>query len=128
LEELTDVFPAQPERARLAYLESWAAVRHLLRRGPIEPLLARVAAGEEFDTAFEGVYGQTPEAFADALADEVERHWRFLPLLTSGTSLFGLMTVLFLLAAWRMRVKRRRRLAAWAEAEAAAEAEGREPS
>lgn len=124
LRELTDAFPPQPERARLAYLESQAAVRRLLRRGSIEPLLSRVAAGEEFATAFEAVYGETPESFADAVSAEVEKHWRFMPLLTSGTSVFGLMTALLFLAAWRKRVQRRRRLAAWAEAEAGEERGG----
>lgn len=119
LSELTDAFPQQPERARLAYLESLAAVRRLLRQGPIEPLLARVAAGEEFDDAFAAVYGESPAAFADAVAAEVGRRWRILPLFTSGTSIFGLMTVLLFVAAWRKRVARRRRLAAWAEADAA---------
>jgi hypothetical protein len=84
--------------------------------------LARVAAGDEFAAAFEAVYGQSPEVFADDLSAEVERHWRLLPLLTSGTSVFGLMTALLFLAGWRKRVQRRRRLAAWAEAEAAEEA------
>lgn len=127
LSELTDVFPQQPGRARLAYLESLAAVRRLLRQGPIEPLLARVAAGQEFASAFEAVYGLTPEAFADAVAAEVERHWRILPLFTSGTALFGIMTVLLFVAGWRKRAQRRRRLAAWAEAEAATEARDPEP-
>ncbi len=118
LAELEDAFPDNALRARLAYLESAAAVRRLLRMGPIEPLLDRVGAGEEFAVAFDTVYGKMPHVFAREVYDEVEQRWRYLPLLTSGGTLFGLMTLLLVVAVLRKRARDRRRLRAWAEDDA----------
>ncbi|UCE03737.1 MAG: hypothetical protein JSW67_05995 [Candidatus Latescibacterota bacterium] len=121
LDELENVFPASPARARLAYLESHAAVRRLLQSGPIAPLLDRLARGEEFEDAFLAVYGLSVDAFAESVFQEVSRRWRYLSLLTSGVTLFGMMTLLFLAASLRKLLRNRRRRREWAAEEAALE-------
>jgi hypothetical protein len=121
LAELENVFPASPARARLAYLESHAAVRRLLQLGPIAPLLDRLARGEEFEGAFLAVYGLSVDAFPESVFEEVARRWRYLSLLTSGVTLFGVMTLLFLAASLRKLLRNRRRRREWAAEEAALE-------
>ena len=71
LRDLTDRFPQHPTLARQAYLESEAAVRVLLERGSLPPLLDRLAAGEDFDAAFEVVYDESWLHFADRIHGEV---------------------------------------------------------
>lgn len=119
LRELTFDFPSHPARARLAYLESHAAVQRLLELGPVAPLLDRLARGEEFDAAFTAAYRMTPAAFAEDVYGQVARRWRYLALATSGATLFGVLTVLFVVAASVRRIRDRRRRRQWDEEEEA---------
>lgn len=113
LREITFAFPSHPARARMAYLESHAAVQRLLELGPVAPLLDRLARGEEFDAAFAAVYGRTTHDFAEEVHGQVSRRWRYLALATSGATLFGVLTVLFVVAASVRRIRDRRRRRQW---------------
>lgn len=128
LSELVGDFPPQPARAQQAYLESEAAVRRLLRLGPLVPFLDHLAAGAEFDSAFVAAYGVTSGHFADDVYREVSRRWRWLSVLGGSVSLFTLMTLLFIVGAlvrmWRARRLRRQWEAAEAGAGAAAVSPG----
>jgi hypothetical protein len=120
LRDLNDAFPQHPTLAREAYLESEAAVRELLARGSLRPLLDRLAAGEEFEDAFAAVYGESVEHFEAHIAGEVPRPWRWLGTLGNGAT-FGLVTAALVIAgALRVRWRNRRRLRAWEEQERAA--------
>lgn len=122
LRELTDRFPQHPALARAAYLESAAAVEALLERGPLSPLLDRLAAGDEFDEAFQAVYGESWLRFADRVHGEVPGPWRWIGTLGGG-ALFGLFTTALVLAgAARVRWRNRRRAREWEAAERAAAA------
>ncbi|MFQ5600725.1 MAG: hypothetical protein ACE5G2_09225 [Candidatus Krumholzibacteriia bacterium] len=121
LQELEYVFPRNATRARQAYLESAAAVRRLLQEGPIAPLLDRIEAGEEYEEAFLAVYAMTSREFAALVYEEVAQRWRYLSLLTSGVTLFGLMTILFVVGGVRRRLRDRRRMREWEAEEAAIE-------
>ena len=127
LSELTDAFPQQAARAQQAYLESEAAVRRLMLEAPLAPLLDRLAAGAEFDSAFAAVYGTTRQQFTDDVYAEVSRRWRYLSALGGGVSLFGIMTLLFLVGVARQRARTRRRLREW-EAEERADAADTPPT
>lgn len=121
LRELEHAFPRHARRAQLAYLESHAAVKRLLEIGPIAPLLERLQRGEEFDAAFADVYRMTPRDFAELVHGEVARRWRYLSVLTSGATLFGALTMLFVVAAMAKQIRNRRRRRQWEEEEAALE-------
>lgn len=120
LRDLTDRFPQHPTLARQAYLESAAAVDALLERGPLTPLLDRLAAGEEFDAAFAALYGESWRRFADRIHGEVPSAWRWIGTLGGG-AIFGLLaTTLVLAGGWRVRYRNRQRRREWDAEERAA--------
>lgn len=123
LADLEDVFPQNPTLARQAYLESEAAVRALVKRGPLRPFLDRLAAGEEFETAFQAVYGESPRSFADRVEAEVARRWRWLSLVGGSISIFGVASALLIAGVVRQKIRNRRRMRAWEAEEAASRAE-----
>jgi hypothetical protein len=118
LTELTDVFPSEARAARFAYVESAVAARRLLERGSLQPLLDRVAAGEDFDTAFAQVYSQSLADFADAVEAEVGKRTRVWVALGGGVTVGGVMAFLALAAIVRTRHRNRRRARVWAAEEA----------
>jgi hypothetical protein len=118
LRQLTDTFPRDARAARFAYVESAAAVRRLLERGSLVPLLDRLATGAEFDAAFAAAYGETSAEFADRVHAEVGRRWRWLAALGGGVTLGGVMALLVVVAGLRTRLRNRARARAWEAAEA----------
>ena len=110
IDQLDAEFAAGAERAARAYGVSGAFVRDLLRRhGPALPasLLARLAAGEDFDRAFATSTGTS-------VADAERVFWRYswwnqlIPFVTSTLVIWlGIMA----LAAYAVRRRRQRRAA-----------------
>ena len=127
LHELTDFFPRDPGLARQAYVESEAAVRRMQERGPLVPLLDRLAAGADFEPAFAAVYGQSFDDFAREIADEVPAVWRFLATVRGTTLLWAFGAALVVLGAWRVRLRNRRRLREWEAAESDVQGVGPPP-
>lgn len=117
LHDLTDAFPRDAQQAQFAYVESEAAVRRLVGRGSIVPLLNRLQAGQDFDVAFERSYGETLRDFEGRVQGEVANRWRWWTALGGGVSLGGLMGVLAIVGGVRVRLRNRRRLGAWATEE-----------
>lgn len=127
LSRLEHGFPADPEGAADAYLESFSFVSWLVdRRGHegLAELHRRVLAGQPFDAAFAAAQGGT--------VAELEREWRrefmrrhaWIPVITSATTPWLLMTLLFLAGYVRKRRRSAARMKQWEEEEAlAAEAD-----
>jgi hypothetical protein len=120
LDEVNTLF-TQNEGARIrAYTLSGAFVRDLilLYGAPVPgELLARVAAGASFDSAFEGVIDVT---LVDAEAAFWDRHrfWsRWGPFLTTSTALWMMVTLIALYAIVRRRQKSAGIRKRWAEEE-----------
>jgi hypothetical protein len=113
LDELSGQFPRDPQLARLAYLESEAAVQRLLERAPIALLLGRVASGAEFDNAFGATYGESPQAFAAQTYAEVGTPWRWIATFGGGATLGLAMALLAVVGGLRVRRRNRQRLRAW---------------
>jgi hypothetical protein len=124
LAELTDAFPRNATLAQQAYLESAAAVRRLVGRGSLRPLLDRLARGDEFDAAFTATYGEDLDHFSDLVAGEVSRRARWVGLLTGTFSLGGVMTLLFVIGVARHRWRDARRRREWEAHESAASETG----
>ena len=118
LRDLTDAFPRDAGRARMAYLESAAAARHLLGLGPIAPLFDRLRAEAEFDVAFARVYGMSLRDFEQRVHAEVGRSTRYLGLWTSSAMLFGVLAIVFMVGGVQRMRRDRRRLREWEAAEA----------
>ena len=119
LHYLTDEFPRDARQAQFAYVESEAAVRRIARRGSIVPLLNRLQSGQEFDVAFERSYGETLRDFEGRVHGEVAGRWRWLTAWGGGVSLGGVMALLVVAGAVRVRLRNRRRLKHWAAQEQA---------
>ena len=96
LTELVDAFPVHDARARMAYLESGAAAHRLLQLGDLQKFLDRIANGVEFAEAFAVTYGMPWRQFAEEVHGEVGRRWRLLMAIASSTTLFAVLTLLFL--------------------------------
>lgn len=120
LEELERGFPSEDADAGPAYIVSYAFVGRLVREEGSRSLgrvVERVAEGESFESAFADVYGRSPAAFEASWRRGFLWRYRWLPILTSGTTLWLMVTLLLLLALWRRRRRSRRILHAWEEEE-----------
>ena len=122
LKELFDTFPVHDARARMAYLESGAAAHRLVQMGHLQEFLDRIAAGDEFEAAFVITYGMPWEQFAEEVHSEVGRRWRLIAAIASSTTLFAVLTLLFLAVGTRRWLRDRKRMRQWAERDAAEDA------
>jgi hypothetical protein len=120
LRDLADQFPREATLARQAYLESEAAVRRLDEQGSLGPLLDRLAAGEDFEPAFEAVCREPFDSFAARIAGEVPAFWRFIATMRGTGLLWAFGAALVVLGALRVRNRNRRRMREWEAADSGA--------
>ncbi|HUT79467.1 MAG TPA: hypothetical protein VM285_17350 [Polyangia bacterium] len=113
-------YPDAPGRVNLAYAQAAGFIGYLLQDGGwtgLRALLGRLGQGDDFEEAFEAIYGRSVSA--------AEREWRaslgnslgWVALFTGTGALWGAITVLFILAVFAARRRHRRRLEAMAEEE-----------
>jgi hypothetical protein len=101
---------ANPEQVHRAYTLAGALVRDLVNRhGPEFPaaLLASVAAGADFESAFESAAGESLDRAANSFWRRFTFWYRWFPFLTSSTALWLAVTVLALVAVRRRRDRTR---------------------
>lgn len=123
LEALAVRFPADEAGARLAYAQSLSAVGFLesrFGRARFAALLRELRV-RPFEEAFPAVYGLGPGAAEGLWLRWAARRYAWLPALTSGTTLWLLMTVLFLVAIAVRRRRSRLMREQWEREEAAGE-------
>ena len=115
LESLAVRFPSSEAEARLAYAESLSFLSFLDRRfgrgrsGDLMRELRRFP----FDEAFRRAYGLGPGAAEGIWLRWVDRRYAWIPALTSGTTLWLLITLLFLAVAAVRRRKSRQIRERW---------------
>jgi hypothetical protein len=125
LSALSRNFPSRPHEVNRAYAQSADLVEHLLRdagdRDRLPALLGQVASGLSFEQAVLGTYkidlAYLDREWRQALAER----FRVLPLVLTGTALWGGIAVLAAVAFVRRRRDHHAKLARWAEEEAAQE-------
>jgi hypothetical protein len=103
---LEAAFDGSPAQVASAYALAGALVRDLVERHGRELVpatLARVSEGEDFETAFAAVAGVPLAQDAAALWRRYRLWYRWLPVLTSGATLWVAITGLALLAGVRRR-------------------------
>lgn len=125
LSALSRNFPSRPHEVNRAYAQSADLVEHLLRnnsdRERLPELLRHVASGMSFEesilTAYHIDLAYLDREWRQALGER----FRVLPLVLTGTALWGGIAVLAVLAFVRRRRDHHTKLARWAEEEAAHE-------
>ena len=122
LSDLEPYFGRSRETAGHAYALAGAFVQDLVHRDgadAVANLLAAVAAGEDFETSYQGATGTSLE---DAERDFWSRHtflYRWVPVLGSSATLWLLITMLALWAFRRRRTRTAALEARWDEEERA---------
>ncbi len=118
-------FPQDTLAVPLAYAQSADFVRYLSRRqdaGRFRLLLKRIARGEPFERAVANSYGEALPTLFVLWQDDAERRYTLLPMLLSGGMLWGLLSLLLVVAWLKKRRRQARTLARWAAQEAAEDA------
>ena len=103
-----------PATASAGYALAMSAVLELARRNPdgrLDPLLGRLAAGEDFDAAVRATTGLTVPRFEDDWRRSVRTRYTIVTWLVAGGSWALLALALIVLGGWRRRADRGRRAA-----------------
>lgn len=118
-------FPERPQQVNLAYAQSADFVRHLLQssddRSRLAKLLESVASGVSFERAVLIAYRIDLEYLEREWRQGLGERFRVLPLVLTGTALWGGIALLVIVAFARRRRQHREKLAHWAHEEAAAD-------
>ena len=121
-QELSQHFPTRPNQVNLAYAESADLVEHLLRserdRARLTELLAGVKGGQSFEQALLSAYHVDLAYLEREWRRSLSERYRVLPMVLTGTALWGGIAVLVVIAFWRRRSDQREELSRWAEEEA----------
>ena len=116
LSDLSRGFAGDRHDVSLAYDESFEFVNFLIGRSGPEPfhsLIRKLADGDAFTPALESAYGVPLETLEREWTSSLRMSYNWLPLLTSGGTVWGVATVLFLLGYLRKRREKARRMARW---------------
>jgi hypothetical protein len=121
LDAMAEGFPAEQDRAQLAYAESFSAVRRLVNGysfSQLKTLLDRLRRGEEFETAFTTTFGVTTAMYAIDWHGTATDGMEWLALIGGVLALGSFFTPFLVLGYWRRRRARRARMDEWAAEEA----------
>ena len=124
-QQLTRGFPVSGTAVRVAYAQSALFVRWLVREHGEESLrrvLGRVRQGDDFNSAFVGVYRRPLDEAVRLWTESLEEAATPWYLLRDGTVFWVLMALLFLVAFLVTRRRRKAAIAVMAEEEAVDEA------
>ncbi len=116
LPALADSFPASEPLARLAYAESYDAIRWIEERyGPqaLPWILSDLAVGRTFPDALERGTGLTPALFAAVWKGEVRSRFNLIDVLGESGVLWALVGVVLVVGAILKRARGARRSALW---------------
>ena len=118
-------FPSRPHQVNLAYAQSADFVRHLLQttedRNRLPKLLESVANGMDFERAVLVAYRIDLDYLEREWRQGLGERFRVLPLVLTGTALWGGIALLAIVAFARRRRQHHQKLAHWAQEEAEAD-------
>jgi hypothetical protein len=125
LSQLSRRFPRRPHEVNRAYAQSADLVEHLLHteeeRAALPDLLDRVARGKSFEDAVLGAYRAELAAIDLEWRQALSERFRVLPLVLTGTALWGGIALLAIVAFIRRRRQHHEKLRRWGDEEAAYE-------
>jgi len=115
-------FPARLNQVNLAYAQSADLIEHLLRtpvgKARLTELLLEIKSGATFEQGLLATYKLDVATLERDWRHSLGERYRVLPMLLTGTALWGGIAVLAFVAFVRRRSQQRERLAHWAEEEA----------
>jgi len=114
--ELTRGFPGGRSAAGLAYAQSYLFMTHLRKEhGPDAPgrILRRVGTGMAFEKAFREVTGEPLHRVEAEWRRGLTWRYRYIPMVTSGGTLWLGVTLLFILGYYRKWRRNRETLEEW---------------
>jgi hypothetical protein len=114
LEKLDWGFPDDGQGARLAYAESMEFFAFLMGRygrAGMNRLISGLTEGKGMDAASEAAYGLTLAELEKQWTSRTRLFYAWIPLIASSTTLWFVITAIFLLAYLRKRAESKRRLA-----------------
>lgn len=120
LGELTRGFPSGRTSAGVAYAQSYLFLTHLREKhGTDAPgrILRRLGSGMAFNQAFLEVTGRPLHRVEAEWRRGLTWRYRYIPMVTSGGTLWMLVTLLFVLGYVRKRNRNRRKIEQWEEEE-----------
>jgi hypothetical protein len=121
LSEIDEGFPIQNNEVNIAYAESADVVRFLMRdadRSRFGTLIEKLRQGTSFDRSIEDAYGEPLRHIEYEWREDLTHRVSVVPLLTGGGALWGLMSVLVVVAWVKRRKAAKEKLAQWAKEEA----------
>jgi hypothetical protein len=125
LGELSRRFPTRPHEVNRAYAQSADLVEHLLSADSdpeqLARMLHRVAEGRSFEDAVLATYRVDLPTLDREWRHGLGERFRVLPLVLTGTALWGGIALLAVLAFVRRRKQHREKLRRWGDEEAAYE-------
>lgn len=125
LQDIDRVLEFDPNRAQLAYQESYSAVRYLLATYDAEALrtlLVGIAVGEDLDLLFLRATGSTVAGFEREWHGYLQRTQRWLWLSEMDELIWLVLPLLFILVFLIIRHRNRRKMAEWEGAQPGLEA------
>ena len=125
LKLLTNEWPDRVTQLEVAYAESTAFVQFLdsVKDGEsLRDLIRAVRHGASFDSAFQTAFGMPLEIEESSWRDAARQRYTWIPILTGTGTLWAAITLLFLFAYARVRLRRGARMEALAAEEKAVEA------
>ncbi|OQX85039.1 MAG: hypothetical protein B6D63_03155 [Candidatus Latescibacteria bacterium 4484_7] len=119
LKDLDDGFPADAEKARVAYSLSFMAVERLLNsdRGDLVTLTSFTRDYGDFEKAFALTFGMTTEEYADQFHNYLSDHYGYLGTLLQSIPYFSGIALLMLIVYAVKRYKNYRKLKEWDRSE-----------
>lgn len=117
LDVVSSSFPTRPQAVNLAYAQSADLVRHLLQssadRSRLSQLLGHVAGGMSFEQAVLSAYRIDLDYLEREWRAGLSERFRVLPLVLTGTALWGGIAILVVVAFLRRRRQHHEKLARW---------------
>jgi hypothetical protein len=120
LKRLTANFPVDAEEAELAYAESFMFVSFLINKfghKAFQQFLRNYAADGNLSGALTKMTGMHPVTLENEWLDYMEMRVSWIPLITSATTFWFVITLIFIYGYYRKRRIARKTLQAWEQEE-----------
>jgi hypothetical protein len=116
LSQITDRFPPGADRAELAYVQSFYLVSFLVStygKVSFHRFIREYGSGTGLEKVLEKVYSLRWDEFEERWKDYLKVRFSWIPLITSATTLWFLVTIVFIIAYVRKRKAKQRIFEQW---------------